>query len=143
MGVLCQRESETAVIDESAVDEPHGSNKTDGTQHSDGWEILHRIHAVLLQDTECCRIGKGDGWHKEGHTQGVECDKGRLVRQFLSETGLHTHPPTAEHESACHQMAQAKQTLRLNILICHYTHQCRHKDTHDALDGVKPGNLVA
>ena len=40
-------------------------------------------------------------------------------------------------------MTQAQQALWLDVLVGNDTHQRRHKDTHDALNGIEPRDLIA
>ena len=39
-------------------------------------------------------------------------------------------------------MAEAQQTLWLDVLVGNDTHQCRHKDADNTLDGIEPGYLI-
>ena len=61
----------------------------------------------------------------------------------MSMAGFHTKPPAAKHESTSHEMAQAQEPLGLDESVCNNTHQCGHKQAHDALNGVEPGDLVS
>jgi hypothetical protein len=40
-------------------------------------------------------------------------------------------------------MADAQQPLRLNEFVGYYTHERRHKNGYDALDGIKPWDQVS
>ena len=143
MGALSQRKRKSVIVEHGTVHKPHHGNKTYRSQHSDGRKILHRIHAVVLQNGECRGIGQSDGRHIESHTTGVEQDKQSSILELVTKTCLHTQPPAAQHKATRQEMAQAQHPLRLHILIGHDTHQCRHKDTHDTLDGIEPRDLVA
>ena len=107
MGILGQRESKAAIVNECAVDKPHRDNKADGSQYTNGGKVLHRVHIVLFQNSESRCIGKRNSRHKESHAQRIESDEQRLVSQLLSEACLTTQPPATEHKEARHQMAEA------------------------------------
>ena len=143
MSVVGQGKGKTAVFPYSTVHKPHGEDESHGAKHTDRREILNSVETVFLQNRECSGIGECNRGHIEGHTQRIERDEERLVGQFLSEATLTAQPPAAQHETACQQMAQAQQALRLDILVSNNTHQGRHKNTHDTLNGVEPGDLVA
>ena len=138
MRILTQGEAKATLVDEGAVDEPHSGNEAYGAQHTDGREILHRIHTVVLKNGKGRCIGQCDGRHIECHTQRVEGNEQRLVAQLLSEACLLAHPPAADHEGACHQMTESEQTLRLDVLVGHDTHQRGHENTDYALNGIEP-----
>ena len=149
MGILSEGEREGDAVPRrtlnkpyGAVDEPHGHDETDGSNHTDRREILHRVHTVVLQDRECCCVGQSNGWHVEGHTQSIEHDKGGLIGQFVSDACLLAHPPTADHKSTGQKMTQAQHSLRLHIFVCYDTHQRGHKQTDNTLNGIEPRNLV-
>ena len=73
MGILAQREAETAVVQVGTVDKPHSSNETYRTQHADGREVPDGVVSVLLQHRKSYRIRQGNGGHEEGHAKGIEC----------------------------------------------------------------------
>ena len=106
MQILAQGEAKACLVDIGTVDKPHSGNEANGSQHTDGREVLDGVHTVVLQNGESSSIGQCNGRHIEGNTQRIEGNEQRLVRQLIAETSLLAHPPTADHECSCHEMAE-------------------------------------
>ena len=107
MRIMAQGMTKPCLIDESAVDKPHGGNEAHGAQHTDGREVLDGIHVVILQYREGNGVGQRNGWHVEGHTQCIECDEQRLVDNLIAVSYLVAHPEAGNHEATSQQMAEA------------------------------------
>ena len=134
VGILAQRKAEAAAIKHSAVDKPHRGDETDCTEHTDGREVLLGVHPVVLQDGERHRVGQGQRGHVECHAEGVDGNKHRLI----GYGGAHAHIGKVNHRCTSNQVADAQQTLRLDVLVGDNTHESGHENRHDALDGIEP-----
>ena len=137
MGVLSQGKHEGTTVPHSTVDKPHGGDKTNGSKHTNGREVLDRIHTLALQNREGCRVSQRNRRHVEGDAQRVERDKRGLVGGII----VHAHPPASQHEGTCQQMTETEHALRLHVFVGHDTHQRGHEDRHYSLNGIEPGNL--
>ena len=139
MGALGQGEREAVIVPHGTVDEPHCGDEANGSQHTDGREVLHGVHAIVLQDGEGRGVLQGDGGHVEAYADGIHRDEGALVGQLIAEARLIALPPATEHGGASHEMTKTQQSLRLDILVGHDAHEGGHEDGDKTLDGVEPG----
>ena len=136
-GLVSQGETEGTVRQASAIHKPHRGDEAHCAKYADGREVRDGVQPVILEDGEGRRIGEGQRGHIESHAHRVDGDEqGRVGGgRGAAEVGK------AQHHAACHQVADAEQLLRLDKLIGNDSHECRHKDGDDALDGIEPGNL--
>ena len=137
MGVLAQQEREWTVVPGSTIHNPHREDEAHGSEHTDWRKSLHGVEPVALQYTECRSIWQCQCRHIESHAEGINGNKHCLIRSLTSLT----HTEQTYHGCSCQKVTIAQKTLRLDILICHNTHQCRHKNRYDSLYGIEPGNL--
>ena len=134
VGILREEELEGSVVPGGTVDNPHRDDETYGSKDTDRREILDGIPSMVFQNGESCGIGKRQRWHVERHAEGIDSHEERLVR---SGTRL-SHHEKSYHRQASQQMAVSKKALWLDIFISNNTHQSRHEDGNNPLDGIEP-----
>ena len=113
---------------------PHGGDEAHGTEDSDRREVLDGIQPMIFQNSKCRSIRQCQRRHIESHAEGINRHEDSLIRHG---TRL-THHKQAYHRETRQQMAIAQESLRLDILIRHNTHQCRHEDRYYTLNGIEP-----
>ena len=71
MCIVGKSEKERTIFPNGTIDKPHGGNKANSTQHTDRWKIPDSVHTIILQDSEGCGVGEGDGRHEECNTERI------------------------------------------------------------------------
>ena len=63
---------QTILLETAQIHNPHCSDKTDRTKHTDRWKILDRIKPSFTQCRECHRVIESQCRHIECHRDGIE-----------------------------------------------------------------------
>ena len=121
------------------IDRPHGTNETDRTEHTYRREIFHRVQTGPLQGGISHGIGQCYGGHEESHAQRIKGEQGGK-RGF--RTGFKPIKRSPQHENARQKMAEAQHLLPLHPTVCNNTYQRGHEQRHDALDRIKPTDVL-
>ena len=114
------------------VDDPHREDETDGAEHADRREGLHRVQPGFGQSVVRYGVAQGDGRHEEGH---AECIEREQLPETDRATVFHSHVTRQGHEDGGEEMADAQELLRRYPAVGHDTHQCGHEKGDDTLDG--------
>ena len=135
--VFANGEAKVSIMPSGAVHKPHSGDETYGAKHTNRWEVFHCVHSVVFKNGKRSGVRQRKRRHIKRHAEGVGGNKHCLV----GGVGSLSHHKQGNHACTSQKVANTEQTLWLNPLISHNTHQGWHENRHYTLNCIEPRNF--